>query len=149
RQIRAASFALASAPSGLETRRSAKTLPLLSIAFGRLVFCFISASLFLLGYEPFLVVLDRCFQPLSNQDEFVWRRLHSLLGFLPETVQNIDNAREFHCIHDPEGISMVVVNDFQNPGASKSLKRLRIDMFVTYLRLPQAEPHLVLNAFGK
>ena len=59
------------------------------------------------------MILSGSPQPLFDQRDLVLGRRHSVLRFLLEGVEHIDNAREPHGVDGAVGVAVMVVDHFQ------------------------------------
>src|ERR1035437_687046 len=123
------SSAFVSSCLGLGRPRSANTLPLLSVTLLGTSFGLVLVMLIL----PFSAVALRIGQPLPDKIELPLRGGQALLGFLLESVQDIDRALQAHGVAGTPCIAAMVGHDLQHAPPSKAPERLRRRIGLTFL----------------
>src|ERR1700693_237120 len=116
--------------SALGRPRSAKTLPLPSVTLALLV-VFLLVFMFVL---PFFVVSFRGCQPLVNQADVLLRGDDARLGFLLESMQDVNKPSKADGIHRAPSIAVEWRDDLHDADATETLQRLGRRVCVALLR---------------
>ena len=87
----------------------------------------------MLGSVCLPIVLSRSFQPLLNQVDFLFRSRDFSLGLLLEDMENINDTGELNRVNRSVSISVMVLDDLEDPGTTKTPEGFGVGMLLPKL----------------